>query len=400
MTIKNIKGRIAGIAAFSVAGALMAAPMAFAAPSDPWTDYVELDPSKRITNTDQNTKLYRIAGLDRVQTAIEQLTASKLWKDREDNEYVIVARSDDFPDALAAGPLADLLDAPVLVTPSTAAGASGVDSRVVAAIDEFNFKKVIFVGGTGVLPDSWKAQVKAGASNVDSVQRISGATRYDTAIGIAKHMLDLRWDGDDNTLPWFGEEGDPVWGSRNVNIYFATGMNYPDALTAGAAASGNQGIVLLTKDGAMDARTENFVLGQDDFVGWAENNIEYRTVGAQAEAALKGADIRIDAAYSGANRYETSVLVAKSFPTKVKTLTVASGENYPDGVVAGAFAANHDGPLVLTRNNRVPAEVASYIRSGFADAAVNGRYTPVVVFGGDNSVSRDVSATIAELLKV
>lgn len=400
MNGKIRKGALSAVV--GVATAALVAPMAFAAVSDPWTDLVDLDAQYKVSSTDVNAQVYRIAGLNRVQTAIEQLNASEKWANKQANNYVIVARSDDFADALASGPLADLLDAPVLVAPSAASGATSLDSRVAAAIKEYGFKNVIFVGGTGVFPDAWRDSIKKSA-NVGT-ERVAGATRYDTALSLAKAMTNVKRTPNGLVFD-FGDElnvGDPVWSFNNVNVYFATGLNYPDALTAGAAAAANEGVVLLTRDGKMDPRTEAAVLNQRDWLGDRASHIEYHAVGGQAKAALVDAGIRIDAEYVGADRYETSVKVAKAYPKAVplRSLTVASGENYPDGVVAGAFAANHDGPLVLTRNAYVPPVVADYIRTGYADAAVNGAYTPVVVFGGEGSVSRAVSANIQDLLKV
>lgn len=374
ITMRALAGGVAAALAVTLAGP------AFAAVSDPYADVVERDPVKKQYSTDDTAKLYRVAGLDRIQTAIELMNATtKNWGDT-----VIIARSDDFADALTAGPLADLLDAPVLTTPSTKAGASAIDSRVVAAIKAKGFKHVIVIGGTGVIPDSWRDSLED-ATGAD-VSRISGVDRYDTAIGIAKWVA--RWMQDNQT-----DENVRNW--TNVNVYLATGKNFPDAMVAGVGASANQGIVLLTDDRQMEERTLEFVRNQRNFFPTWVNHIEIRTVGQQAEDAANAADVRVDETASGVDRYDTAVQVAAAQPASPKLLTVASGTNYPDAVVSGAWAANHDGAMVLVENNAVPAVTSSYIRQNFADT-----YKPVVVVGGDNSVSRAVSAAIKDLLLV
>lgn len=56
----------------------------------------------------------RLAGLNRYETAIEISQAAFPEDDSVDN--VVLARGDDFPDALAGVPLANDLEAPILLT--------------------------------------------------------------------------------------------------------------------------------------------------------------------------------------------------------------------------------------------------------------------------------------------
>jgi putative cell wall-binding protein len=288
---------------------------------------------------------------------------------------VILARSDDFADALAAAPLADVKDAPILLSKP----GSSIDSRVLSAI-RYKFRHVILLGGTGVFTESARAQLEGMGKYVT---RMRGIDRYETAVGIAKVVADelaTRYKAEGWTF------------KKNVNVYLATGLAFPDAMGAGAAAADNDGVVLLTAGDKMSASTYKFLKKEWKTIPWFANGVEIHTVGGAAERAAKSAGIEdIADTNTGADRYATAVLLASKFKHSVKKIAVASGETYADGVTAGAWIANHDGPLVLTKNAYLPKVVSSYLFK-FADGG-----TDVVVVGGPGSVSRNVSEQIKNL---
>jgi putative cell wall-binding protein len=360
------------------AAATIAAGLAFGAaaatadelPSSPNQDDNDYSWNKVATN-DGNKNLYRVAGTDRVATAIKLMNATtKDW-----SRTVIIARSDLFPDALAAAPLADVLDAPILVSRP----GSSIDSRVLSAIDHGGFHNVILLGGTGVFTEGARAQLEGMGFNV---QRQRGIDRYETAVGIAKRTAsELAHRYDAAGFTW----------KKTVNVYLATGTNFPDALAAGAAAADNDGVVLLTAGDKMNASTYKFLMKEwKTLPDWA-NGIEIHTVGGAAEKAAKSSIEDIADTNTGADRYATAVLLANKYKHRVEKIAVASGENHADGVVAGAWIANHDGPLLLSRNASLPSVVSNYLFK-FADGN-----TDVVVVGGTGAVSRNVSDQIKNL---
>lgn len=92
---------------------------------------------------------------------------------------------------------------------------------------------------------------------------------------------------------------------------------------------------------------------------------------------------------SGADRYGTSVAVSKRlFPgnRKAKTVFVASGTSYADGLTLGALAAYSGGPLLLTKRSSVPANVLAEIR----------RLQPerIIVAGGTGAISDGALRTL------
>lgn len=88
---------------------------------------------------------------------------------------------------------------------------------------------------------------------------------------------------------------------------------------------------------------------------------------------------------SGQDRYQTAVeLSEKTFknPELVKTVFIATGEQYPDSLVAGPAAAKQNAPILLLPHDDVRQEVREEIW----------RLNPenVVIVGGTNAISADV----------
>ena len=65
--------------------------------------------------------------------------------------------------------------------------------------------------------------------------------------------------------------------------------------------------------------------------------------------------------------------------------------NYPDAVVASAYIANADGPLLLSAPDALTPVTAAYL----ADNVDNGQM--VVTFGGPGSMSKAVTEAIADI---
>lgn len=391
----------ATVAAFTAAALAMGGTAAYAdtpvTPKNPQALDTSLD-----GNTGNQASFYRFASSNRVLTALFSAQNSTGW-----GTTAILASSADYSDALASAPLADLLNAPILLANEN----GSLDPQVKAYLA--TFENVIIVSGTGVIPQSTAdAMLGPIVGDVTSnVVRISGVNRYETAAVIS--------------LATYIAKG----GVGGIDFILADGQNFPDALAAGpAAAEEDNGLVLLTAgaDGVSPATAAlltghtvswssdflNAISAAIDFFGWdvppaldsaaavanwfvgLSGHASVTVVGGAAQAAAEnglgvawpGTAVEYDAALVGADRYETAAMVAGEyfgpFPT---TYTVATGETFPDAVVAGGWAANAGGPLLLTRNATVPVSTMDYLQG----AADNG--DTFVVFGGTGSVSKDVS---------
>jgi len=339
-----------------------------------------------------NATVYRIAGSDRIATAIKAAQTKLAWGQHKVGNAnfvngcnVILARDDDFADALVSGPLADVRNAPILVNPTAA-----LDARVAAEIGILAGQchagpgigngagaqfKVTIVGGINAISDG-VANALLGQWGPGSVERLQGIDRYATSLTVAHETVAMLHNH----------------GIHNMNVILATGTNWPDALAAGPAATSHKGIVLLTRGTDMDADTTAYLKQIATEVWWTSAPTVY-AAGGPAAAALPDA-----ISFVGNDRYQTASMLADAFfqflpsGNRIHNVGVASGENYADAVIAGGFMANSDGPLLLTHKSTLPDVTAAYLSS--QRDWVNNAF----VFGGlgvvDPGVADQVSAAL------
>lgn len=200
-----------------------------------------------------------------------------------------------------------------------------------------------------------------------SVDRLAGPDRYATAVEVSREF----------------EPGVPI-------VYVATGQNYPDALSAGAAAAAQGGPVLLTTKDALPAivKTELERLDPDQIVIVGDE----ASVSTAVESQL--------AAYGpvdrdgGADRYETSRLVIERAFENATTVYVATGVIFPDALSATPAAVSDNAPVLLVPGTwtDLPAATAELL----SDLGT----TEVIVAGGPTTVSPGIQADIDALPNV
>jgi putative cell wall-binding protein len=314
------------------------------------TDVATTDDAPTQWTIDPPLNPVRAAGPDRIETAIQSC-----FNLDHTAGAVVLARSDDFADALAGGPLAAIGAGCVLLTPS-----NQLDPRVFAEIQRVlgpgGF--VFLLGGEAALGPAVKAKLDQEA--IPNV-RVAGANRFETALAIA-----------DGLEAAFGEP---------AAIFIATGTLFPDALSASAAAAS-----LATEGAAPIVLTNGTSLPPAVATYLAEHPTTTKyAVGGPAAAAVPTATPIV-----GGNRYETAVNVAEQFFSLPDILGFASGVNFPDALAGGAMIGQFGGPLLLTDPTTLTPETADYT-SQHADALG-------IVFGGPAAVSNGVRDAIDAIL--
>ncbi len=281
-----------------------------------------------------------LSGVDRVETAVN--VSKNSFPAAGSTNAVVLARGDLFPDALAGSPLAVAKGGPLLLTSLVAS--TGIDVRTTAEIQRvLTPGKTIYILGGEVAISAAVATQLQGLGY--TIVRLGGADRFDTAILIASTGL-----------------GNPT------NILLATGLNFPDALAAGAAAAKVSGAVLLTNGTVQPPSNVSYLSAHPSDVLFA--------LGGPATTAVPTAQ-----SISGVDRYDTAVKVAQKFFTSPTTVGLASGVNFPDGLTGGAHIGRLGGPLVLTDPNALPAFTSAYLTS------VAATVTSAFVYGGTNAIS-------------
>lgn len=276
----------------------------------------------------------RVAGADRFETSVAVSQAG--FKPGVSVAYL--ANGLNWPDALSAGPAAAYLGGPLLlVTPGR------LPEVVKTELERLDPKRIVVVGGPVSVSHATFSQI---ATLAPTVSRAGGADRYATSRAV---FLDA-----------FG----PTVPSRAV--FVVTGRNFPDALSASAAAAHRKAPVVLI-DGAqptLDQATRDLLVGTI-FSGLT-------LVGGTAAV---GAGIAVELEFftqydrieriGGADRYDTNRMLNRSvFPTGSLggAAYLATGTGFADALSGGPLAALAGAPIFLTPPHCVPFETADGMR--------------------------------------
>jgi hypothetical protein len=195
------------------------------------------------------------------------------------------------------------------------------------------------VSGTNSLAPHMSVPLTLPAALPSNVQRISGASRFDTAIATSQDEF-------------------PLTGSANA-VVLTRADTYPDALAGVPLAASVGGPLLLTSSNSLSATVRAEIVrvlpagGKVYILGGTS------AVSAAVETTITGLGFVVQR-LAGANRFATAVAVAGALGNPT-TVLEATGLNFPDAL-AGGPAAIEDGAAILLTNGKVQAaETAAYL---------------------------------------
>jgi hypothetical protein len=288
----------------------------------------------------------RFSGATRIQTAIDVSEGS--FSDRV-AVAGIVARADNFPDALAGIPLAAAKGGPLLLT-----GTSSLHPDTAAELTRVlrPGRTVYLLGGEGAI--SAAVEQELAALGFETV-RLSGATRIETAVAIAEEI------------------GNPD------PLLVTTGFDFPDALSAGSAAAFEGGAVLLTVSDGRHPATDAYLASRPDVTLYG--------VGGPAARPYSEA-----IPLFGPGREETAVAVAEELFPRAPAIGLARRDVFADALAGGPHAGQRRAPILLTPPTFLHPATEAYLCGNAR--SVSGAF----VYGGTAAISDDVmSETEARL---
>ncbi|CAA7599554.1 Invasin/intimin cell-adhesion fragments [Acididesulfobacillus acetoxydans] len=310
----------------------------------------------------------RLGGQSGNNAALSVEVAKEGWSAADS---VILTRDDVLSDAMTAVPLSKKLDAPILMT-----GTSALDSGVLAEIKSLGATHIYIIGGTGA--------VSAGIQNEltglgYTVERLGGTDRYATAAEIAARV-----------------------GSRGT-VYLAYGYGEPDALAADAFAAEQGNPILLTESGDLPASTQAeleslkpssvILLGG---TGVIDSSLQSFLSGRYAVERWGGVD-RYGTEQEIFQNILDSQQVAQQYPLYISSALVsradvAGGEPYGDALLAAALAAKEGGFVVTLPPDTLPSAISTFF-------LYNKAYIPSAqVVGSTSAVSAGLEAQFESLL--
>jgi putative cell wall-binding protein len=296
----------------------------------------------------------RIAGTDRYQTAAA--ISRKGWVS---SDYAVLARGDDFADALCAGPLAAKYGAPILMTTP-----DQLNAAALTEMKRLGVKHLFITGGTGAI--SAKVETALRAAGITDIRRFAGNDRYETSALIAQELT-------------------------SQTAMLATGENFPDALSASVPATHSGQPILLTRRNVLPDPVKAYLqqagITQTYLIGGNE-------VVSDGVASLLPNPYRL----YGSDRYQTNIAVIQKFESDLNfgQIYVAEGggprgNEFADALAGAVLAAKSGSPLILAGNDLSPAAKSYLLPKVTTDTRITG-------LGGEDAVTGQALQSIPALL--
>jgi putative cell wall-binding protein len=294
----------------------------------------------------------RLSGPDRYSTAV---AISQNSFPNGGAPVVYITTGDNYPDALSAAPAAARGGGVVLLTDRVS-----LPWQTNSEVSRLNPSRIVVVGGEGAISAGVYNEL---AAKGIPITRISGYDRYSTSLELARHAFQ---------------------GTNPRVVYLATGEDFPDALSASAAAGANGGPVILVRgnQGSLDQETKNLIqqLGAS-VVNIAGGNAAISS-GIEASAWTIPGISNVNR-LGGSQRYMTSEIINNYAFSSAQVAYVSTGENFPDGLTAAASAGINLAPLYLSNGRCLaPSVMQKMIALGV---------TKVLIIGGTGVLSSSVS---------
>ena len=306
----------------------------------------------------------RLAGRDRVRTAI----AVSRRAHPDGAPAVVLARADDYADALAGAPLAADLDAPLLLTPR-----DGLADQVVGELQRLEPDRVVLLGGPAALSPQVAADLAELLPAAD-VERVAGADRFATAAALADRL----GAAPGTAYVVEGVDDDPARG-------------WPDAVSVASLAAAQGRPILLVDTNTVPPSTA---------AALRRHAREVVVVGgaaavSDATLAMLGEGGVATSRIAGPDRYATSRAVREAAieaGADASEVWLATGGTFPDALTAGPAVAAAGATLLLVDGADL---TASPTTAEALDAAVVDR---VVFLGGRAAISARVEDQVRALL--
>lgn len=199
----------------------------------------------------------------------------------------------------------------------------------------------------------------SGVKAETKIQRLAGATRYDTS----KEVAQSGW-------------------SYSENVIIANGENYPDALGAGALSHKYNAPILLVNGNSLK---ENPILVSELKRLKTKNIIILGGTGVVSksiETSLKKSGYNIQRV-SGDDRYETSVKIAEKLEN-IDEIIISNSGDFAGSLSVAPVSARNNIPVILVSRDNVPDVVQEYLK--------NHNIKTTYVLGGEDVISEEVAS--------
>lgn len=268
----------------------------------------------------------RYSGADRYSTAAA-ISAARFAPTLE---VVYISTGQSFPDALAAGPAAGTRRGPVLLVAR--------DSIPDATADELRRlepRNIVVVGGPGAVSAAVEVQLMTFTSG--TVTRHAGADRFGTAAAVSA----------------------AAFAPNSPMAFVATGLEFADALSAGAPGVGRGPVLLVTRDSVPDVTGAELRRLRPQTIAVVGGPAAVSEAVIDQLRTITG--VNVDR-LAGADRFATSAAVSAVFTAAgTQEVFLATGRNFPDALAGGPAAGLAGAPVLLSEQRCVPDVVRAEV---------------------------------------
>lgn len=261
----------------------------------------------------------RITGSNPLEISVH--TSQAGWNK---SDCVIIASSADFPDALSGTTLGIQINAPILFTDGNlldrASDGSTVDGNVLCEIKRLGAKTAYILGGEGSVSSTVENTLK---SRGLQTLRLYGNDRFETAIAVGQEVIKK---------------------SKSNTAFICNAYGFADAL-AGSVFAGKSGNPILLTDAANLNEDTKKALAD-----WGIKNVYILggqgVISSSVESEISAMSISVNR-IGGIDRYDTAKAIIDKFSSLPQFLTVATGKDYHNALVASVYASKENAPLML-----------------------------------------------------
>lgn len=305
----------------------------------------------RQSEFDSSTDAERIGGRDRYETSA--MISARTFQPGVPTVYLTTGLN--FPDALSAS-AATRGDSPVLLVRPDA-----IPDAVAAELARLAPQSVRVLGKAATVSDA----VLRRAEDITGLTatRIAGDDRFATSALISRSAF---------------SPGVPV-------LYVSTGLNFPDALAAGAAGAQAGGPVLLTRATGLSSA----VLAEIQRLQPTRIVVTGATDAVSDPVVTQLRGIAPTIRLAGSDRYETSRMIARDLQSagSAQVAAISTGLNFPDALAGGPMVAHAGGAIVLVKSTLDPAAAEEILRNDPAALTFLGT-DPTVTTAVENAARR------------
>lgn len=294
----------------------------------------------------------RIAGENRNETSVK--IAEKFYKDVN---TVYITNGNAYADGLSMGSLTAIDNGPLLLTDK-----DNIPNELINILKKLNPSKIVIIGGNNVVSTKVENELR-GYSN--SIERISGNSRIDTSVEIAKKV-------------------------RNKNdkneAFIVNGYNEADSINIVSVSSRDGVPVLFTEKDKLSPQIKNYLVSENikkaTIIG-GENTVNDKVIKDLENINVNTTRI------SGEDRFDTGVKINQNYFSKMNTVFFANGYEVADALSIGPVAGKMGSQIQIIPTNSIPSSVYTL----YNGKSVEDYY----ILGGVNSVSNKNAYSIYEL---